>query len=284
MLSGVPTAAAAIAAPVYGPWWADRRFQIPAALVGATLLATATFAVMYFALKKQDSSSTARRDDKGWKFAELGYVLCPQGAGLAPTGKEISKGSVIVLALGSPSGYPVELSWGKVVGSDANDLNRLQVVLVGQASETGQVALQTDRHGFRIGQKLWVTRDCVWDVLQWLSDPQGRLLCGAELLTFDGADPDATPDGYTFAWPPGPVDTLVGRKVELLLVSRAGSGTAWQVPLTAEIIDVSETKHIATVRVSALGRDELADDPETGHHVRPGDTFDITWDCVLKYL
>jgi hypothetical protein len=280
----VATAATAVAPPAtYAPWWYDRRFQVPAALVGATLLATVAFTVLHLALKEKPPVDP-KRDDRGWKFPELGYFLCPQGAGLPPTNKQISKGSVIVVALGSPTGYPIELAWGKVADEDTKDPNRIQVVLVGQASETGQVALKTDRHGFRIGQRLWLTRDCVWDVLQWLNDPNARLLCGAELLTFDGPDPDTTPDDYMFAWPPAPVSALVGRKVELLLVSKAGRGTAWQVPLTAEIVATSETKHIATVRVVAIGRDELADAPDTGHHVRAGDMFDITWDCVLKYL
>jgi len=268
-----------------GPWWADRRFQLPAAFMGATLLATAAFAACHFAVSRKETDlDTARRDDRGWKFPELGYVLCPQGAGLAPTGKEISSGSVVVLALGSPTGYPVELAWAKVLGEGEQDPNRIQAVLVGQASQTGQLALETDRHGFRVGQKIWITKDCVWDVLRWLKDPYGRLLCGAELLTFDGSDPDAAPDGYAFAWPPGPVSSLVGRQVELLLVSQAGKGTAWQLPLTAEIISVSDTKQIATVRVIAVGREPAAEGPETGHHVRAGDEFDITWDCVLKYL
>lgn len=279
------TAAATIVATVlpYGPWWYDRRFQVPAALIGATLLATVTFTALHIALKDRVPPENAKRDERGWKFPELGYVLCPQGAGLRPTDKQISPGAIIIVSLGSPAGHPVEVAWAKVAGEDPNDPNRLSVVLVGQASETGQVDLQTDRHGFRISQRLWITRDCVWDVLRFLDDPKGRLLCGAELLTFDGPDDDPSPDGYMFAWPPAPVKALVGREVELLLVSKAGKGTAWQVPIAAEIVAVSETKHIATVRVTAVGRDEQADDPETGHHVRSGSTFDITWDCVLKY-
>jgi hypothetical protein len=268
---------------VYGPWWVDRRFQIPAALIGATLLSLAAFAACHIALESS-SSPSAKRDERGWSFPDLGYVLCPQWAGLEPTAKQISTGSIIIVALGSPTGYPVEVAWAKVVGEDPTDRNRILVVLVGQASETGQVDLHTDRHGFRISHRVWITRDCVWDALRFLDDPKGRLLCGAELLMFDGSDDDADPDGYVFSWPTTPVKSLVGREVELLLVSKVASGTAWHVPMIAQIVDVSETKHIATVQVVATGRDEYADDPETGHHVRAGDTFDITWDCVLKYL
>ena len=274
----------ALAAPPVAlePWWADRRFQIPAAFVGATLLATATFATLYVALHKRPQVETGRRDERGWKFPDLGYVLCPQGVGLRPTDKPIAPGSIIVLGLGSPAGQSVEAAWAKVAAVDPDDPNRLEVVLVGQASTTGQVSLRTERHGFRLSQKLWVTRDCVWDVLRFLTDPYGRLLCGAELATYDGPDADAAPDGYMPASPPIPIESAVGRRVELLLVSRAGAGTAWMVPLTAQIVEVSDTRHIATVRVLAVGRNEAAEGP-LGHHVRAGATFDITWDCVVQY-
>jgi hypothetical protein len=275
-------AAAPTVAAVLEPWWADRRFQLPGAFVAATLLATATFAGLYFALREKPDRETGDRDERGWKFPELGYVLCPQGAGLRPTDKPIEAGSIIVVGLGSPTGQSVEAAWAKVAGVDPRDPNRIAVVLVGQASETGQVELQTDRHGFRLSQRLWITRDCVWDVLRFLDDPQGRLLCGAELSNFDGPDADVAPDGYKPAPPPIPLASALGRHVELLLVSRAAAGTAWVVPLTAEVTAISETKHIATVRVTAVGRNEDAEGA-SGHHVRAGTTFDITWDCVLQY-
>jgi hypothetical protein len=278
-------AAVAAAAPPLPPVWSDARFQVPLALLGATVLATATFTVLHFALRKRPTPTPEHegvRDEKGWSFPELGYVLCPQGSGLDPTAKEIKPGSIVIVALGSPTGLPVEASWGRVAEVDPRDPNRVLVVLVGQATTTGQTDLQTDRHGFRISAGLWVTRDCVWDVLEALNDPRGYLLCGAELMVWDGPDNDTTPDGHQPVALPAPPRQLVGREIELFFVSRAGKGLAWQVPIRAVITDVTGTGHVATVRVLAVGTDEFAD--VSGHQVTSGDTFDITWDCVVKYL
>lgn len=278
-----PVAVAAVSAPP--PVWQDARFQLPLALVGASVLAAATFAVLHFALgRRRAEEDEGARDERGWRFPKSGYVLCPQGAGLEPTAKDIEVGSILVLGLGSSTGQPVEPAWARVVEIDARDPNRIAVVLVGQATLAGQTGFQTDRHGFRLAQKLWVTKDCVWDVLRMLDDPGGVLLCGADLALFDGPDPDSAPDELGPAPMPARVRDLVGRAVELLLVSRAGKGTAWQVPVTAEIVDVGETGHVATVRVLAIARDDEAERPGVGHELTPGQTFDITWDCVVRYL
>lgn len=268
------------------PVWEDARFQVPFAFLSATVLATATFAVLHYVMRKRDEpTAEGKRDQKGWSFPEAGYVLCPQGAGLPPTEKDIAVNSVLVLGLGSPTAVPVEPAWAVVSSIDSKDPNRVEAVLVGQATPTGQADLQTDRHGFRLSQKIWVTRDCVWEVLEMLADPQGRLLCGPELVTFDGPDVDMDPDGLSAArMPPGPPQNLVGRRVELYLVSKAGKGTAWQVPVEAEVVAVGTTGHVATVRVLAFGRSDLAEDPRTGHSLRPGQQFDVTWDCVVRYL
>lgn len=287
MDAAVNPAAAAALAPL-PPVWSDIRFQVPLALLGATVLATATFAVLHFALRKRGDEKPAdvgTRDDKGWAFPELGYVLCPQGAGLSPTSKEIKPGSIVIVGLGSPLGQPVEPAWGRVTEVDAADPNRVLVVLVGEATTVGQKGLQTDRHGFRISSALWITADCIWDVLEPLTDPKGLLLCGADLVLYDGDDDDTAPDGFGPApMPPVPVEELVGRKVRLSFVSRVGTvaQSLWQVPLTAEVTAVGNTGHIATVKVLAVGHHEFAD--VSGHQVTSGNTFDITWDCVLKYL
>lgn len=275
-------AAVAVAQP---PVWDDARFRVPLALVGFTILATATFAALHLLFRRRGEEPTSGdRDASGWKFPEAGYVLCPQSRGLEPTAKLIQPGSLIVLVLGSPAAQEVEPVWARVVSIDAVDPNRIGVVLIGQATTTGQRDLQTGRHGFRLAQKIWVTKDCTWDVLRVLDDPGGVLLCGADLRVFDGPDVDVAPDGLAPAQMPASPRDVVGRRVELYLVSKAGRGTAWQVPVIAEVIEVGSSGHVATVKVSAFGRDPEAERPGTGHALSPGQTFDITWDCVLKYL
>lgn len=279
---------AAVAVAPLPPVWSDVRFQVPLALLGATVLATATFAALHFALRKRGDDpvpEVGKRDEKGWTFPELGYILCPQGAGLPPTPKEIKPGSIVIVGLGSPLGQAVEPAWARVTEVDTADPNKVLVVLVGEATTVGQKGLQTDRHGFRISTGLWITKDCIWDVLEPLTDPKGRLLCGAELIIYDGDDDDSAPDGLGPApLPPVPVRQLVGRKVRLYFVSSSGTlaQSLWQVPLVAEVVEVGNTGHVATVKVLAVGHHEFAD--VSGHQVTSGDTFDITWDCVLKYL
>lgn len=267
------------------PWWADTRMQLPLALVAATVLASGTFAALHFWLRgRSRAPDEGARDDVGFAFADAGYVICPQSEGLIPTRKEIDLHSTLIVSLGSPAGQIVEPVWARVVEVDPRDRNRIAVVLVGQTTSTGQRDLQTDRHGFRLAQKIWITKDCVWDVLRPLDEPSGRLLCGAELVAFASEHPElATTLGP--APVPGAAKTLVGRKVELFMVSRAGAGTAWQIPLTAEILDVGNTGHVPTVKLVAFGRNDWAEQPPpSGHALAPGQIFDITWDCVLQYL
>lgn len=285
MAAASTSAIAPVAVPL-PPIWADPRFQIPLALLGATVVAVGTFTVLHFALRKRwQPPDQGELDDRGYRFPEAGYVICPQSEGLPPASAEIGVGSIIIMSLGSPTGQIVEPVWARVVEQDARDKNRIAIVLIGQTTATGQKDLQTDRHGFRLAQKLWVTKDCVWDVLRLLDDPGGRLLCGAELVGFAAEHEGFVPHAGGPAPVPGAVATLVGQKVELYLVSKAGKGTAWQIPLTAEIVGTGNTGHVATVKVVAFGRDDEAEKPPPiGHTLAPGQTFDITWDCVLAYL
>lgn len=256
-----------------------------------------TFAVLHYGLKPPPpagSGSDPRgmteikaeyRDDGGYYFPALGYVLCPQGVGIDPTEKEISPGTFVVIWLGDPQGAFIERTWAEVVKVDPDDPNRLFVVIRGELFPSGQRSLQTDKHGFNLSQVFWMTRDCIPDAYNELGDPNGVLLCGANLVTFDGPDDDLEPDGLGPARPPAlPPRDLVGWQVELLLVSRAGRGSAWQVPVVAEIVDVGPTGDVPRVRVIEIGSDEFADAPPSGHHLSPGDEFDAPWDCITRYL
>lgn len=276
------------------PWWADPRFQLPAVFVGASLLAAATFTALYFGLRPPKTPpgkggalmpiAPTRRDAGGYFFAQQGYILCPQGMGIAPTSKEIVDGTFVVLWLATPAGAFVERTWGQVVEVDPKDDNRIRVVIRGELTPTGQRALRRDQHGFDLSQVFWMTKDCIPEAYNELVDPKAVILCGANLVTFDGPDDDFVPDGlHPAVMPAVAVRDLVGTEVEFQLVSRAGRGAAFRVPVRAQIVEVGPTGDVPRVRVLEVGRDPYADDPATGHSVRAGDEFDVAWDCITGY-
>jgi hypothetical protein len=211
-------------------------------------------------------------------------VLCPQGSGLPPTTKRIYPGSFIVLWLADPKGRFIETTWARVVRVNTDDPNKIFVVLTGEPTPVGPRPLQK-AHGFTLSQAFWVTRDCVPEAIEPLADPAAEILCGGRLLTFDGPDIDGDADGLAPAPPPtGDVKALVGRQVEMVMVSSAGGGTAWQVRVVGTITSTGPIGQVPTVRVDEVEANEFADDQSgMGHSVQPGDTFDVTWDCITHY-
>lgn len=292
----MPAAAVAYAPPFAAPSgaaplsaWADPRFRVPALLLGASVLAVGTFAVLHFTIGQRDKKNGLEQEptksNLGWVFPKAGVILCVIGSGLPPTPKPTGPGTFIVLWLADPEGTFIETTWARVIREDPEDPNRIFVVLTGEPSPVGPRPLRKE-HGFTLSQAFWMTRDCVPEAINPLADPRARILCGPGLVGFDGPDADGTPDGLAPAEPPqGPVENLVGRQVEMLLVSTAGGGTAWQVPVVATILSTGPIGQVVTVRVDDVGSNEFADAPaaEGGHTVRPGATFDVTWDCVTKY-
>ncbi len=278
----VPTVAPA---PWTDPWWRDPRFLVPAAFVGLTVAATGMFAAVHFMTRSRRSSTTEEpvRTAAGFVFPERGYVLCPQALGLRPTPKTPRPGSFVVLWLGDPEGNFVEATWGRILKVDDADPQRIFVILAGEETPVGQRPLRTEKHGFNLSQVFWMTKDCLVDLLDPLEDPNGALLCGAQLVVFDGPDDDFEPDGFQPAPPPAPPRQLVGRDVDLLLVSKAGKGSAWQVPVRATIVDVGPSGDLATVKVKSVQANTFADDPQMGHQLKPGDEFDVVWDCITAY-
>lgn len=273
--------AAAASAVLEAPFFSwDARLQLPAALLAGSVLAAGAFAALHFTVGRRLREKAQRepvRSDLGFVFPESGVVLCPATAGIEATTKEIKRGSFVVLWLADPQGKFVQTTWAKVLAVDETDPKRIFVILTGEMTRAGQKALDP-RHGFGLSQVFWMTKDCVPEVYEGLVDARAALLCGAQLETFDG-DGDGKPDGYAPAKPPAnAVEDLVGREVELLLVSRAGKGTAWQATLVAMIMGTGKIGQIATVKVLEVGETPLAD-----HGVSPGDVFDVAWDCITKY-
>jgi len=266
--------------PVELPFWRDPRFQIPAIFVGGSIAGILIGAGVAYAGKR-----------RGYKPPPggPGRVLCVTEFGHVSTPKQVQVGSDVALWLGDWEGNFVEATWAKVLAIDPHDSNVLLVGLEGEATPVGAERLKSDEHGFRLGDKIpGVTRDCLAEVLRPLDDPKARLLCGGSLLSWatsakSGAfdispmDPDNLPEGPAVP-PTSTPHELNGMDVQLLLVSKAGVGTAWQSRVLARVIGVSETGAVAEVRVNVV-----EPHPDADHSVKPGQTFDITWDCVIAY-
>lgn len=218
------------------------------------------------------TGSSPTRDELGLAYPEAGYVLCPQGLGLKPTDKSISVGDYVVVWLASISGAFVEATWAKVARVDPVDPNRLLVVL-GSQYHPALAALRTGDHGFVIGSALWVTADCVSDVLRAFPGRKVSVLCGAALASLvPGARQRATAL-------PSTVHDMVGREVDLVLRSAYAS----RVPARGHIVSVSPTGQIATVALTSVTIPGALAYGPTVADLRPGTTFDITWDCVLSF-
>jgi hypothetical protein len=259
-------------------WWRDPRFRVPAIFVGTSVLAAASFAVLY-AVGNARGWFGERRDDAGFNFGR-GYVLCPQASGVSASTKPIVVGSDVVVWLGDVSRNFVQATWARVLDVDAVDQNRIRVRIIGETRDADVKPLAR-AHGFDIGQAFWITKDCIPDVLVQVNDPRSQVLCGPTLAEVGGPAPE-----------PSQPNDLVGRAVGLVLASKArgipvlyGTETTWvwQTPIVGRIESVSDTGQIATVSIQSIEAHELADHPTVGHTLRTGDTFDITWDCVVSY-
>lgn len=237
-------------------------------LVGVSVLAVGAFALAGHLL---GDSAQPRRRAAGLSYRRAGYVLCPQGLGLVPSPKPIAPAAFVLLWLGDPQGRFVEATWGRVLRLDA-DPNRLLVLLSGE-DRPGRPPLQTQRHGFALDQVIWVTADCIPDVLRPFPIDTTTVVCG----------PGLAARGYGHAAaPPTALADLVGREAAVLLASDADP-SPWEALATVRIMDVGPTEQTLTVELI-----DVADVPEfaygtAGASFVPGLRFDITWDCVLEY-
>jgi hypothetical protein len=244
-------------AAIAAPFWRDPRFTVPAALLGGSIAGIAVAAV------------AARAHAASRPPVRRGFVLCPQGAGVDASPKPIEVGSDVALWLGDAAGRFVEATWAKVLSIDPTDPNHIRVGLEGEKGEASVRRLRSDLHGFRLGDELDATKDCIADVLVSLVGEDIEVACGTALAELGypviglGAAPDAM--------------ALNNRQVRIVLRHPRLSG--WKQEVVARVVEVSETGNVPTLRAEMFESVENAE-----HGVRPGSTFDVTWDCVTEHL
>ena len=158
-----------------------------------------------------------------------------------------------------------EATWATVL---AKSDDTIFAAITGEQVEEGVRTLQTDKHGFRLGQTVLVTRDCIWEVFK----PErfdGDILCGpqirelAEFLKDDNLYPIAA--GRTVE---------VGDRVQIVVGSKESFGNAWHEKLWTRIITISPSGQVITAMVDS--------EPEvTEHGLARGSIVRFNRDCVI---
>lgn len=226
----------------------DRRRKVTLA-AGATGLAAVAATAGYLLL---------RTDRKG-------EALCPA----APLfeGKQLEEGDFVVVQLGSIDHTFSEATWGKVQGRTLFGLGSgVKVELVGPVTAQGEAkALQTEKHGFELGQVVVVDASCVWDRYRPLRG-RASLVCGPGLLTLPASLGLPTePDPRAKALRAGDRAALVvavnSAPVELVWVTLLEQSPGSQV-LTGEVAYPTERPEI--------------------HGLQQGHRIEFVRDCVVE--
>lgn len=216
-------------------------------------------------------SAKTKRDNVDFgKKIKKGYIVCPEQIGRIPPSTAINRGDFVIIHLVSDDGKFIEPTWAQV-RSMSPDKTGLYVHIVGEFTEQGIEPIHSERHGFVIGEKMFLDRDCVFDVLHQESTFTGQILCGPNLANVRN---ETTNEQVYFAR-----DTKglkAGDAVRIVVASQQAQGTLWHEPLWVRITGISSTQQI----VHAI----VADDPElTVHHgLKKMSPVQFGRDCVVE--
>lgn len=263
-VAGLAATAGAGAAALTRPRQPQTRDQLirQGAAAAGVGVAIATVAILYY------TSGQARRDRKRKEGAgpykkPVGHPLCPLEAAAEPadlTGLHV--GDFVIVTLANQPNTLRESTWAKVTGVSKS---RIVVEIVGEARpgieeglEPIPGSLKTEWHGFHIGQKLFLSPECIWDVLHQNPQP-GAILCG--------------PQGqYAFGEPPlAHVFLATGFRVHIAL---APPGGRFSEPVWAEVLRISPTGSVVTARI-------LSEPQLEAHGFREGDVVEFARDCIF---
>lgn len=203
-----------------------------------------------------------------------GSIVCPAEVGKvpAPSGN-IKRGDFVAVRASNHAGTFSELVWGLVEGG--SKLPGHTVVRLVPAIGDDEVIPPSDHeHGFAIGDRLELHRDCLWEVLR--ANPHGMALCGTWGEQVAGRPPGGGAPGAAAGATVG-MDVLVfvAPVVEGTSLKR---GPGWNVenPVWAQIIRESPSRNI--LRIQLL---ESPPDPPSGLKLAKGSRLDITRDCIF---
>lgn len=160
-----------------------------------------------------------------------GSVVCPKDIGKLPANiSTLKRGDFVIIELASKDKKSIEPTWARV-RSLSPTKDRIYVEIAGEFTEQGIKPIKTKKHGFYLGEKLILDKECVFDVLHVSSKLTGQILCGPNLGVVD----------Y------GPVDTKrvsTQNIVRIVVGSPEAQGSAWHEALWVHVTSISPTSQI----------------------------------------
>lgn len=161
-------------------------------------------------------------------------------------------------------------TWATIL---AKTPDTLVAVLSGEQIEEGVRPLATDQHGFRLGEKLLVPRECVWEVFRPtpMGDKTtgGKIFCGPEIIELAAF----LKDEALFPIAKG-LTIQPGDEAQVVVGSRA-SYKAWHERVWTRVVTISPNGQVLTARVD--------DDPEhtDNHNLVRGSIVRYNRDCII---
>lgn len=220
-------------------------------------------AALYWALR---APKKPKRPRNRLPTQARGKPLCPtEVPGSSPpdlTG--LKKGDFVIVTLSNETGNLRESTWGEVLNVSGQ---KIAVELVatqrgkfgGPRTEVVPESLKSEWHGFHTGQKLFLSPDCIWDVLHVHPQP-GTMVC-------------AQKGEIVIGRPPLSERFLAGGfRVQVILGSPGGSAleSVW-----ATVERISPTGSVITARIDEPPRHSKI------HGFALGDTIEFARDCIF---
>lgn len=182
----------------------------------------------------------------------------------------LEPGDFVTLAIADATGKLAESLWGQV-SSMTPDKQDMNVMIVGQWTDAGLKLPATDKHGFRYGDKIFIDRRCVFDILHHEGgvSEDAKILCDASALS-------VIEDGEYEQLSQAEVDQVTNHHmVWFVVASKTAQGTAWHELIPAHVMEISPYRAIVKVMV--------ANDPEltANHGLRRFSKVSITRSCIV---
>lgn len=191
-----------------------------------------------------------------------GHLICPSAPVVAAG--DLAAGDFVALQLGERRGGFAESTWGRVVRRTI--FGNVKVELVGPIDERLEAQpLNSDKHGYELGDTFSVDASCVWDAYRPPSG-EAKLVCGAGLsLVPEGLGVPRQPDKRAEGLRAGDDAAVV-----------VASGGAPVEMLWLRVVSVSPGNQVLTGEVTF---DPISTDL---HGLERGDQIQFVRDCVVE--
>jgi hypothetical protein len=198
-----------------------------------------------------------------------GRILCPGDLGKIPASSAaLVVGDFVVVQLASGDGKFHESTWAVVTSIGATTV---VARISGEQLQTGIRPLQTKKHGFRVGNEILLSKDCIWDVYRPVTF-SGQILCGPDLAALD------TIEKPPLRALPAALTLDIGDRAQIVVASSEAAGTAWHEKLWTRVVSMSPTAQV----VSALVDEEPTQNDK--HALVKGSLLRFNRDCIVKVV